>query len=191
MSRAGRLLNLMQLLRRHSRPVSGATLARDLENSLRTLYRDIAALQSQGADIEGEPGLGYVLRPGFLLPPLMFTADEIEALALGMQWVRDNGDPRLGSAAGDAQAKIAAVLPRDLADMLAGSELIAASGRPTPAIEIDLGAVRQAIRGERKLAIDYTDAAGAVSQRTIWPIALAFFDHVRVIVAWCELRDDF
>jgi predicted DNA-binding transcriptional regulator YafY len=85
MSRASRLFDLLQILRRHRRPVSGATLASGAGISLRTLYRDIAALQTLGAEIEGEPGLGYVLKPGFLLPPLMFSGPEIEALALGLR----------------------------------------------------------------------------------------------------------
>ena len=87
MSRASRLLDLLQLLRRHRAPVTGPALAQELGISIRTLYRDIATLQAQGADIQGEPGLGYVLRPGFTLPPLMFSADEIEALVIGSRWV--------------------------------------------------------------------------------------------------------
>ena len=92
MSRAARLLDLIQLLRSHRRPVSGQTLATDLGVSLRTLYRDIATLQSQGAVIEGEPGLGYILRAGYMLPPLMFTEEEVEALVLGSRWVAGRSD---------------------------------------------------------------------------------------------------
>ncbi len=110
MSRAERLLDLVQVLRRHRGPVSGRHLAETMGVSLRTLYRDIASLQAQGAAIEGEPGLGYVLRPGFTLPPLMFREEEIEALVLGMRWVATRTDGPLASAAGDALAKIAAVL---------------------------------------------------------------------------------
>lgn len=106
MSRSERLLALLQHLRRHRHPVSGATLAADLGISLRTLYRDIATLQSQGAHLDGAPGLGYVLREGFVLPPLMFSVDEVEALVLGSRWVIDRGDQRLGVAARDALAKI-------------------------------------------------------------------------------------
>ena len=190
MSRAGRLLQLMQILRRHRHPVSGHVLADELGVSLRTLYRDIASLQGQGADIAGEPGLGYVLKPGFLLPPLMLSGEEIEALALGTQWVADRADPRLALAAREAMAKIAAVLPRDLAGTLESSGLVVPS-RQSPALHIDLALVRQAIRAEKKLTIAYRDAAGAETARVIWPIALAFFEQTRVIVAWCELRQDF
>jgi predicted DNA-binding transcriptional regulator YafY len=105
MSRSERLFSLLQTLRRYRRPVTGKALAAELNVSMRTLYRDIATLQAQGADIEGEPGLGYVLRPGFILPPLMFSGDEIEALVLGSRWVADRGDDLLGSAAQNAIAR--------------------------------------------------------------------------------------
>ena len=114
--RAQRLLDLIQVLRRHRQPVTGAALADELGVSLRTLYRDIATLQAQGATIDGEPGIGYVLRPGFMLPPLMFSEDEIAALVLGSRWVADRADTPLGMAASNALAKIAAVLPPDLRD---------------------------------------------------------------------------
>src|SRR5580692_9383390 len=129
MSRAQRLLDLIQVLRRHRRPVAGADLARELGVSLRTLYRDIVSLQAQGADIAGEAGLGYVLRPGFTLPPLMFTPEEIEALALGSQWVLASADARLAKAARNAQAKIGAVLPPELSDVLDSSTLLVVRGR--------------------------------------------------------------
>lgn len=191
MSRSQRLLDLVQVLRRHRRPVSGRTLAEETGVSIRTLYRDIATLQGQGAPIEGEPGLGYVLKPGFILPPLMFTEDEIEALVLGSRWVAERGDARLGTAASDAIAKIAAVLPADLREKADASALLVGPGRSISGTQIDLGLVRQAIRSERKLAIAYRDAGGMLSERVIWPFALGFFDHVRVVVAWCELRQGF
>src|SRR5712692_11064342 len=118
MSRARRLLDLIQLFRRHRFPVAGAALAEELGISLRTLYRDIETLKAQGARIDGEPGVGYVLRPGFMLPPLMFSEDEIEALVLGSRWVAERTDEPLGEAARNALAKIAAVLPDDLKDSL-------------------------------------------------------------------------
>ena len=190
MSRSERLLDLVQTLRRHRRPVSGQTLASELGISIRTLYRDIATLQGQGASIEGEAGLGYALKPGFMLPPLMFTDEEIEAIVLGSRWVAKQPDNRLSRAAADALAKIAAVLPDDLREDLDASTLLV--GPRVEASEgIDLGAVRQAIRDERKLAILYNDAAGAGSERVVWPFALGFFDKVRVMVAWCEMRQGF
>ena len=190
MSRSERLLDLIQILRRHRRPVSGRTLAGEMNVSIRTLYRDIATLQGQGAPIEGEAGLGYVLKPGFMLPPLMFTDEEIEAIVLGSRWVARQPDKRLSAAAADALAKIAAVLPDDLREDLDANTLLV--GPRGDAVEgIDLGLVRQAIRNERKLGFIYRDAGGAASQRMVWPFAIGFFDKVRVMVAWCETRQDF
>jgi predicted DNA-binding transcriptional regulator YafY len=188
MSRSNRLLELVQALRRRRRPVSGRTLADELGVSLRTLYRDIASLQAQGADIVGEAGVGYVLQPGFLLPPLMFSEDEIEALVLGSRWVAKRTDDRLGGAARNALAKIAAVLPADLREALDASPLLVGPGQTA---EIDLTIVREAIRAERKLAIRYRNGGGAATERIVWPFALGFFDQARVIGAWCELRAGF
>jgi len=190
-SRSERLLDLLQTLRRHRQPVSGRNLAEELGISIRTLYRDIATLQAQGAAIEGEPGLGYVLRPGFMLPPLMFSEDEIEALVLGSRWVADRADDRLGMAARNALAKIAAVLPADLRDDLEASTLLVGPGEPLTADLVDLAVIRKAIRSERKLGITYQDAKAAISERVVWPFALGFFDRVRVVVAWCEVRQGF
>jgi predicted DNA-binding transcriptional regulator YafY len=196
MSRAERLLSLMQLLRRHRRPVSGAAIAGELSISLRTLYRDIASLQAQGAAIDGAPGLGYVMQPGFMLPPLMFTPDEIEALVLGSRWVAERADRRLGGAAAQAMAKIAAVLPAEARQVLEGSSLLVGPAvdpsptEPPSAGDAGLSTLRLAIRGEHKLALRYRDAQGGETERTVWPIALGFFDRARVLVAWCELRQD-
>jgi predicted DNA-binding transcriptional regulator YafY len=191
MARSERLLDLLQILRRYSQPVSGQTLADELGISIRTLYRDIATLQGQGADIEGEPGIGYILRPGFMLPPLMFSEEEIEALVLGSRWVAERADDRLGAAARNALAKIAAVLPADLRESLDASTLLIGPGERIVADAIDLAVIRRAIRAERKLAITYRDKDGAETERVIWPFALGYFDRVRIAVAWCELRQDF
>lgn len=191
MSRASRLLDLIQFLRRHRAPVTGDALAAEFGISIRTLYRDIATLQAQGADIQGEPGLGYVLRPGFILPPLMFSADEIEALVLGSRWVANRAaDERLAAAADNALSKISAVLPPELRDSVDGATLLVARRDATETIAA-LPALRLAIRNERKVEIVYRDGDGAESARTIWPFAIGFFDKVRVAAAWCELRQDF
>ena len=191
MSRAQRLLDLIQLLRRHRRPVNGATLASELGISLRSLHRDIATLQAQGAAIDGEPGLGYVLRAGFLLPPLMFSDEEIAALVLGSRWVADRADPPLALAARNAMAKIAAVLPADLREQLDTSPLLVGPGEVVETDGERLAAIRRAIRGERKLVITYCGPDGSRTRRSIWPFALAYFDRVRMVAAWCELRQDF
>ena len=194
MSRTGRLFELLQILRRHRSPVTGPALAEELGVSLRTLYRDIATLRGQGARVEGEPGLGYLLRPGFTLPPLMFSVEELEALVLGSRWVARRSDDRgLSAAADDALAKIAAVLPDDLrreveaATLLVGPERPGTSGLDT----VDPAQVREAIRREQKLTIAYRDAEGRRTTRTIWPFALGFFEHARVVVGWCETRRGF
>ncbi|MBB5703488.1 putative DNA-binding transcriptional regulator YafY [Ochrobactrum daejeonense] len=191
MSRSERLLALLQLLRTHRRPVSGGILAKRLGISIRTLYRDIASLQARGADIEGEPGLGYVLRPGFMLPPIMFNQEEIEALVLGARWVADRGDAELGMAARNVLAKVAAVMPEDSRPALESVNLLVGP-RATGSVDmVDIAALRGAIRTERKIGILYSDAAGAPTERLIWPFALTFFDKVRVLLAWCEMRQDF
>ena len=120
----------------------------------------------------------------------MFSTDEVEALVLGSRWVAARGDSRLASAARDALAKIAAVLPADLRLELESSALLVGPGGTTAAGEIDITAVRLAIRHEHKLQMRYRDAAGNVSERVAWPFALGFFDRVQVVVAWCELRQD-
>ncbi len=181
----------MQTLRRHRRPVSGRALAEEHGISLRTLYRDIASLQAQGADIVGEPGLGYVLKPGFMLPPLMFSDEELEALVLGSRWVAENGDPRLSQAARDAMAKITGVLPSDLRQVVDSSTLIVGATRRQAPDSVDVAALRRAIRAERKVAILYQDGTGAATERMIWPFGLGFVDNARMVMAWCELRNDF
>ncbi|GAB3386355.1 HTH domain-containing protein [Azotobacter armeniacus] len=190
MPRTTRLFDLLQVLRRHRWPVSGATLAAELGVSLRTLYRDIAALQAVGAEVEGEPGIGYVLKPGFVLPPLMFSEEEIEAMAQGLRWVSRRGDNELATAAGEALAKVAAVLPGELRHKLEDSPLEVGPGWTRPQT-VALKHLRRAIREERKLAIRYRDERGRLSSRTIWPFILGFFDATRVVAAWCELRQDF
>jgi predicted DNA-binding transcriptional regulator YafY len=191
MSRSERLLELIQTLRRYRRPVSGQTLADETNVSLRTLYRDIATLQAQGADIEGEPGMGYILKPGFLLPPLMFSEDEIEALVLGSRWVASRTDSDLSRAAANVLAKITAVLPDDMKPKIEGSNLLVPPAWNDVRDVVDLSLVRKAIRNEHIVAIDYVDAAGVPTERRIWPFALGFYERVRVVAAWCEMRNDF
>jgi predicted DNA-binding transcriptional regulator YafY len=191
MSRAQRLLDLIQLLRGHRHPVSGAALAEELGISLRTLYRDLATLVGQGAHIDGEPGIGYVLRPGFMLPPLMFSEDEIEALVLGSRWVAQRTDAPLGNAARNALAKIVAVLPADMKDGVDDPGLLIGPGEKIAAGDAELPTIRLAIRGERKLRVAYMDVNGKRTLRTIWPFAVGFFDRTRTVAAWCEMRKDF
>ena len=191
MARSQRLLELIQVLRQHRWPVSGQTLAEELGVSLRTIYRDIETLNGLGASIEGEAGIGFVLRPGFVLPPLMFSDEEIEALVLGSRFLAQRADEPLARAARNAIAKIAAVLPDDLRESIAGSGLLAGPAPPTEPQPSDLAPIRGAIRGERKLVLHYADRKGERTRRTVWPIALGYLEQVQVLAAWCELREDF
>ena len=191
-SRAARLLQLLEHLRTYRHPVPGATLAQHQGVSLRTLYRDIATLREQGARIEGEPGVGYVLCPGFTLPPLMFSDDELEALVLGARWVASHSaDPELARAARDAVQRIGAVLPPELRLAVETSGLFVPARAHAPSPAPWLPVLRRAIRDEHALLLHYRDEGGAVTQRRIWPFAMAFFDQARLIAAWCELRQDF
>lgn len=191
MSRTSRLFKLMDALRGRRRPVTAARLAEELSVSVRTVYRDVQTLSGLGAPIDGGAGVGYLLRPGFFLPPLMFGEEELEALVLGARWVKAQGDPALAAAADSALAKIATASPKDLREKMAETGLWAPrlkeAAQPAP----DMRLIREAIRREHKLEIRYVTATGAETERTLWPIALAFFEGVRVIAAWCELRADF
>jgi predicted DNA-binding transcriptional regulator YafY len=191
MRRADRLLRIIQILRRHRRPVIGQIIAEELEVSLRTIYRDIADLITDGVPIRGEAGVGYALDDGYDLPPLMFSADELEAVMLGLQWVTRRGDPDLARAAQDSVAKIGAVLPEHMRPYLFDSPLIAPPTYALSKDHIDVAALRLAIRNQNKVKIDYADEHEAKTTRIIWPIAISYFDAQRLIIAWCELRQDF
>ncbi len=145
-----------------------------------------------GAPIDGEAGIGYVLRTGFFLPPLMFNEDELEALVLGARWVERQGDASLAQAATTALSKIATASPKDLRDTIAEAGVWApaleAQQVPTP---VSLQLIREAIRREWKLEISYVNEAGVPTERVIWPISLAFMERMRIVAAWCELRDGF
>lgn len=190
MSRSHRLFDLMQVLRRHRGTVSGEVLAHETGVSLRTIRRDIATLQEMGANIEGEAGVGYVLRPGFLLPPMSFTEEEIQALVAGAHWVSRQTDDALALAAQNALAKIGGVLPAEAQRALDDDALYIARQKEYSAV-LDLARVRQAMREQHKMRISYTDQSGAASDRTIWPIMLGFVESKRFIAGWCELRSDF
>lgn len=181
----------MQVLRRRRTPIRGAELAAELGVSLRTLYRDIATLQAQGADIAGEAGIGYSLQPGFTLPPLNLDRNELEALALGMAWVADRGDGALQRAARDVLAKITAVVPEPIRGGLDCATMLVGPGSWASNEDVIYERLRRAIHGGLKLELRYRDGAGAATRRRIWPLAIAVFDHIRMVVAWCELRHAF
>ncbi len=191
MRRAERLLQLLQILRRHRRPVTGEAISQELEVSLRTVYRDIASLVSDRVPIRGEAGVGYVLGEGFDLPPLMFTPDELEAVMLGLRWVARRGDGQLSRAAQDTVAKIGAVLPERLKPFLFDAGLMIPPGAHVIRDSVDVAQFRNAIREGRKTELLYKAEDGKETKRVIWPLAVAYFDAQRLIIAWCELRQAF
>ena len=191
MKRAERLMQLLQILRRHRRPVTAEVIAAELEVSLRTIYRDIASLIADRVPIRGEAGVGYVLGDGFDLPPLMFTPDELEAVMLGLRWVSRRGDQQLSRAAQDTVAKIGAVLPERLRPFLFDAGLMVPVYERVIRDSVDVAQFRNAIREQRKVEIVYTAEDGKQSSRVIWPIAVAYYDAQRLILAWCELRQAF
>jgi predicted DNA-binding transcriptional regulator YafY len=191
MSRTARLFKLMDALRGHRRPVTAARLAEALSVSVRTVYRDIQTLTDLGAPIAGEAGIGYLLRSGFFLPPLMFGEDELEALVLGARWVQGQGDAALSRAAASALAKIGTASPKDLRDKIADTGLWAPRFRQAAEQPVGLRTLREAMRREHKLTISYVDETGTTTDRVVWPVALAFFEGKRLLAAWCELRNGF
>lgn len=192
MRRADRLLQIVQALRRASTPTTARQLAEELEVVPRTIYRDVAALQASRVPIDGEAGIGYVLRAGYDLPPMMFSQEEIEAVTLGLRMVIERGDAELRRGAQDVLAKIEAVVPRDIADDMWKAMLFVPHRlEPRVAFGDYVAAIRAAIRDNRKLRIGYSDAEGRLTERTVWPLGLYLYSHVTLVCAWCELRDDF
>jgi predicted DNA-binding transcriptional regulator YafY len=191
MRRADRLFDIIQALRGAKQPVTAASLAERLEVTVRTVYRDIACLQARRVPIEGAAGIGYVLRRGFDLPPLMFTSEEIDAVAIGVAMLRRLPDPALQDAAASVLAKIAAVLPGAAQAELDAAPFYVSEGSASAPACVDLSEIRSAIRGRRKLRLAYIDEHGRSTRRTVWPIALAYYVDVTLIAAWCELRADY
>ncbi len=191
MRRADRLFRIIQILRRKKRPATANEIAAELETSLRTIYRDIAQLMADRVPIRGEAGIGYVLEGGFDMPPLMLTPDEIEAAMLGAQWVMSRADPSLSRAASDLVAKIGDVIPEHLRPLLMEPALSAMTSIPNATDTIDMARVRTCIRAQAKITLHYRDEKGATTLRTIWPIAVSYWDAVRLIIGWCELRKSF
>jgi predicted DNA-binding transcriptional regulator YafY len=189
MDKTERLFSLLDRLRRRRTPVSAETLAEEEGVSVRTIYRDVQTLIGLGAPIEGEAGLGYVLRAGFFLPPLMFSSSELEALVLGARWVQTLADADLTDAAKNALAKIAAASPPTLRGRIEDPGLwpvnIGGSPEPLPILPM----AREAMREEKAIALAYQDVSGERTERTVWPIQLAYYEGKQILVAWCCLRE--
>jgi predicted DNA-binding transcriptional regulator YafY len=191
MRRADRLFDIIQALRTARYPVTAAALAEQLEVTARTIYRDIAALQGSRVPIEGAPGLGYVLRRGYDLPPLMFTSEEADAIAIGVRLLRRLRDAKLQQAAESVLAKLAVVVPEPLQPHLVSAPVYVSDGDAPPVTGLDPAVLRDAIHEARKVAIAYIDEQGHHTQRTVRPIAMAYYVDVTVLGARCELRNDF
>jgi len=191
MPRSDRLFDIIQALRGARKPMTAAALAEELEVTPRTVYRDIATLQARRVPIEGAAGVGYVLRKGFDLPPLMFTIDEVEAIAVGARMLKRVRDPALQRAADAVLAKVEAVVPERLRAHVADAHVYVSPGMAADAPGADLGAIRAAIRDSRKLYIGDADGEGRRTNRVIWPIAMAYYVDATLVGAWCELRADY
>jgi predicted DNA-binding transcriptional regulator YafY len=191
MRRADRLFQIIQILRRSRGPVTAAALAAELETSKRSVYRDIASLIGQRVPVRGEAGLGYVLEGGFDLPPLMLTSDEVEAAVLGAQWVAGHGDPLLARAAHDLIAKIAATVPETLRPVVMDASARTPPSWNIPPDAIDVARARAWIRVGRKIALVYRDTDNRETRRIIWPVVVGYLEAVRILIGWCELRQDF
>jgi predicted DNA-binding transcriptional regulator YafY len=190
MRRADRLFQIVQHLRAR-RLTTAAQLAEWLEVTPRTIYRDVRDLLLSGVPIDGEAGVGYRLRPGYDLPPLMFTFDEIEALVAGARIVESWGSPQLASAGRSALVKIANALPPGRRDEMEKTRLFAPGVRFDPAVGATLETIRQAIGHRRVLDLNYVDAKGDGTTRSVRPLALYFWGSVWTLGAWCEARNDF
>jgi predicted DNA-binding transcriptional regulator YafY len=191
MSRASRLLRLMQELRRLRPPVTASRLAEAMEVSERTIYRDIETLRGSGARIDGAAGYGYRLTEDPALPPMQFTDDEIEALVLGLREVFEIGDPALAAAADNALAKLQAVLPERLAKRFDHAVLTAKRFAPRLAPGIDPALLRRAAWEERAVDIHYQDRDGKATERRVWPLSIIYMDATNMLLAFCRLRGDF
>lgn len=189
MRRADRLFELILLLRRARKAITALQLAEALEVAPRTIYRDVAALTAMRVPIEGAAGVGYIMRPGYDLPPLMLDDEEVEAVEVGLQLLNRTGDRDLQAAARRVAAKIASVLPEPRADGMDDGRFVV-SDFGTPAAPC-MGMLRSAVRDNRRLALSYRDGRKRLTERSCLPLAVVYYTEVTVLAAWCELRDDF
>jgi len=182
---------MLGVLRARRRPVTALELAEELGVSERSVYRDVETLRLLGAPLDGQAGVGFVLREGFFLPNFAFSPEEMDALILGLGWVQQRADPALAQSSESALAKIfSSRADRPLTADHTPALMTAASvsERSDPA---QVASLRQAIRQLRKVLISYEDAAGSVTERVVWPITIVYFDDVRVLAGWCEKRAAF
>jgi predicted DNA-binding transcriptional regulator YafY len=191
MRRTERLFQIIQILRSTRSPITGRELADELEISLSTLYRDMAELHAQRIPITGEPGVGYVLDDGYDMPPLMLTADELEAAALGAAWVVSEADPSLARAARDLVTKLSTAIPKELRPVVLDASSKPIQTRVRVSERFDSALLRHAIRERYRLQLIYTDRDGSRTDRIVWPLLIAYLDRTRYLVGWCETKEDY
>ena len=191
MRRTERLFQIIQILRSTRSPITGRDLADELEISIRTLYRDMAELAAQRIPITGEAGMGYVLDDGYDMPPLMLTADELEAAALGAAWAASEADPSLARAARDLVSKLSEAIPKELRPIVLDASSKAIQMKSKVSERFDSALLRHAIRERYRLQLIYTDRDGSTTDRIVWPLLIAFLDRTRYLVGWCETREDY
>jgi predicted DNA-binding transcriptional regulator YafY len=188
--RADRLFQIVQHLRLRRTRTTARELARKLAVSERTIYRDVQDLGRSGVPIEGEAGVGYILR-GFDIPPLMFTREEIEALVVGARMVETWTTDQLAAAARQALDKIEAALPERLKAEIAKSRIFAVDLRTEPGVRAPIDTIRKAIAETRRVEFDYRKEDGRTSRRAVQPLGIYFWGNVWTMAGWCELREDF
>jgi len=191
MRRADRLFQIVQLLRRRRTVTTAKEIARKLEISERTVYRDISDLVLAGTPIDGEAGVGYRIRPGYDLPPLMFDREEIQALVLGVRIVRQVGDPALARASESILSKVATVLPKELEPLLADTRLFATTRVRGSHAADALAVTREGLTSQRRIRMRYTDERGEATERTVRPLGVFFWGKTWTLAAWCEMRVGF
>ncbi|MDE4739005.1 helix-turn-helix transcriptional regulator [Klebsiella pneumoniae] len=188
MTRTERLLELLQILRAQRYPITASTLSERLGISVRSLYRDIKTLQYQGVSIEGGAGIGYIVKSDFHLPPLNLSHEEINAITLGLNWVSHNTDRDFKITAKSALAKIHAVIPDELKNLIESQSYLIG---PSENNEIYFEGVRNAIKKRMRIKLKYCDKKDCYSSRIIWPIGLVYMESCWLLVAWCEMKNDF
>jgi len=191
MRRADRLFRIVEYLKARRQVVTACSLAEELGVSVRTIYRDIADLVTSGVPIIGEAGVGYILDKDYIVRPLMFAIEELDALMLGVQMVQSWGDKGLAKAANQAIDKITSVLPESLQKEISETFLFSMASKTEVKIHIDFTALRRAIRGKNIIGFSYTREDGKISRRQVRPLCLAFFSPVWLLSGWCEMREDF
>lgn len=190
MRRADRLFEIVQQLR-GDRLVTAQKLADKLEVSVRTVYRDVRDLQASGVPIDGAAGVGYLLRPGYKLPPLMFSPAEIEALIVGARMVKAWAGHGIAASAAEALVKIAEVVPPERMRAAERVPIFANGFHLDDTERVNLDLFGRAIDERMKMRLAYCDSLGEATERTVWPLAMHFWGKVWTLAAWCELRDDF